>query len=251
MKSGLRKDAFLKAFGLVEDGSFAGKRRRVRINFVGTAAAERRSRILFFQNYVAPAKKSFAIELSLVYDDGSITLIQIHCVTCATKININKRYLDTTNRALSFDNESEDEVYGEQEIDEDYISLDEDKDVITDDIHDIGQRSRWAEMLPNTKAKACRSMTAKAPMLEHALWCQGKGDKEVCPQRPKMFPLEMEPSMIIRGTLEGEQAYPNDAWMKANNSGYRTFKLSEQYDQHQLKAYVSKPRRLRAKTAVA
>jgi len=49
-------------------------------------------------------------------------------------------------------------------------------------------------------------MTAKVHMLEHALWCQGKGDKDVSPQGLKMFPMEMERSMIIRGTAEGELA---------------------------------------------
>ena len=47
--------------------------------------------------------------------------------------------------------------------------------------------------------------------------------------------------------------------MKANTTGLRTFKLCEQYDQKQLKAYASKPRakllkqleRLRAKVALA
>ena len=57
-----------------------------------------------------------------------------------------------------------------------------------------------------------------------------------------MFPLEMEISMIMRGTVNGELAYPQDPWMKANETRFRTFKLCEQYDQQQLKAYASKPR---------
>ena len=69
----------------------------------------------------------------------------------------------------------------------------------------------------------------------------------------------MEISMIMRGTVNGELAYPQDPWMKANETRFRTFKLCEQYDQQQLKAYASKPRaklmeqleRLRAKLAVA
>ena len=39
--------------------------------------------------------------------------------------------------------------------------------------------------------KASRMVTATVPMLEHALWCQGKGDNEVNPLGSKMFPLEM------------------------------------------------------------
>ena len=96
-------------------------------------------------------------------------------------------------------------------------------------------------------------------MLEHAIWCQGKGDKKVTPLGSKMFPLEMERSMKIRGTVKGELAYQNDPWMKANTAGFPTFKLCELYDQQQLKTYASKPRaklveqfeRLQAKLAVA
>ena len=80
-------------------------------------------------------------------------------------------------------------------------------------------------------------------MLEHALWCQGKGDKEISPNGSKMFPLEMERPMIIRGTAIGELAYPNDPWMTtAIATGFRAFMLCEQYDHHQLKAHASKPR---------
>jgi hypothetical protein len=61
-------------------------------------------------------------------------------------------------------------------------------------------------------------MTATVPMLEDALWCQGKGDKEVSPLGSKMFPLEMERSMIMRATVNGELAYPQDPWMKANET---------------------------------
>ena len=35
----------------------------------------------------------------------------------------------------------------------------------------------------------------------------------------------------MRGTVKGELAYPQDPWMKANETGFRTFKLCEQYDQ--------------------
>ena len=86
-------------------------------------------------------------------------------------------------------------------------------------------------------------MTAAICMFEHAIWCQGKGDMEMSPNGSKMFPLEMERSMIIRGTAIGELAYPNDPWMTtASATGFCVFMLCEQYDQHQLKAHASKPR---------
>ena len=76
--------------------------------------------------------------------------------------------------------------------------------------------------------KASRSMTATVCMLEHALWCQGKGDKEISPNGSKIFPLEMERSMIIRGTaiVIGELAYPNDPWMTVSATGFRAFSHS-------------------------
>ena len=43
-----------------------------------------------------------------------------------------------------------------------------------------------------------------------------------------MFPLEMQRSMINRGTAIGELAYPNDPWMTtASATGFRAFMLCE------------------------
>jgi hypothetical protein len=53
--------------------------------------------------------------------------------------------------------DDEDDDDNDDDDDDDFLSdAGDDKD--NDDVFDIGKKSRWAEMLPNTKAKACRAL---------------------------------------------------------------------------------------------
>ena len=86
------------------------------------------------------------------------------------------------------------------------------------------------------------SVRVTSQQLKHAVWAQGIGDKTVNANGSKMFPTEMERSMRLRGTEEGELAIPNDEYMRANEFNQPTFKFSEQLSAQQLKGYVSQTR---------
>lgn len=78
--------------------------------------------------------------------------------------------------------------------------------------------------------------------LRHAIWCASLGHKSVHPHGSKMFPTEMERTMRLCGTREGEAAYPREVHMLASASGQATFKLSELLSAQQLKSYAPKSR---------
>jgi hypothetical protein len=74
------------------------------------------------------------------------------------------------------------------------------------------------------------------------LECQAEGDKTVNPTGSKKFPTHAATSMRLAGTLEGQQMFPQDVYMKASESGFPKFMRSEWLSREQLKAYMSKPR---------
>jgi hypothetical protein len=78
--------------------------------------------------------------------------------------------------------------------------------------------------------------------LRHVLWCQGLGDKTVNPEGSKIFPTDAEKSMKLKGTVEGQLAYPNDTSMVASLSGQAVFTFGERLSAQQLKGYISRPR---------
>ena len=83
---------------------------------------------------------------------------------------------------------------------------------------------------------------ATVPMLEHAVWCQGIGDKSVNPNGSKMFPEQMATSMRLHGTAAGHALFPSEAHMAVSATGQPTFKLCEQLTAQQLKTYAAKTR---------
>jgi hypothetical protein len=103
-------------------------------------------------------------------------------------------------------------------------------------ICDCRRKSNYAQKINAT------SKYINARQSHHILECQAEGDKTVNPTGTKKFPTHAATSVRLAGTLEGEQMFPQDEYMKANPSGFPTFKRAEWLSRDQLKSYMSKPR---------
>jgi hypothetical protein len=92
-----------------------------------------------------------------------------------------------------------------------------------------------------SRASTCR---VNSRQLQHAIDCQGVGDKSVNPNGSKMFPSEMEKSMRLIGTPAGEEQFKGACYsfMKMSPSQQPVFRLNQQLSAQQLKSYASKPR---------
>jgi len=84
------------------------------------------------------------------------------------------------------------------------------------------------------------SHRVNSDQLRHPIWAKSLGEKAVNPSGSKMFPTQMEQSMRLHGTKKGEEMYPNELHMRANETGMATFMLCRLLSAQQLKGYAAR-----------
>jgi hypothetical protein len=83
---------------------------------------------------------------------------------------------------------------------------------------------------------------SRAKKFAFIVWVHGLGEKSVSgPNAVKTAPERAAKLMRLVGTLEGQQAYPEDPYMVANEDGAKTFFYAELLHSSQIKAYMGKP----------